>query len=149
MRYPILFSIFALLLFSCNKDKYTTTPQLKYESVNTKVLKQGDIITFTLTFTDAEGDLLADSALYVKKVDAKCAASNFDQYYKLPADFPTSKNQSGELKVTYGYNVTAYPPIVTPQCPNRNDTCVFKFVLRDKAGNKSDTATSETIVIIR
>src|SRR5687767_2774824 len=121
MRYPILFSIFTVFLLSCNKDKYTTVPQLKYESVNTKVLRQGEVITFTLTFTDAEGDLLSgDSALYVKKVDAKCAASNFDQYYKLPSDLPTSKDQSGELKVTYGYNASGYPPIVTPQCLNRN-----------------------------
>lgn len=147
MRNTILFSIFILFLFSCNKNKYTSTPQLKYKSANKKVFQSGDIIQFTLSFTDAEGDLTADSSLYVKKVDIKCVASNFDQYYRLPV-FPTSKNQSGDITVTYGYNVTSYPPILGPQC-NRNDTCVFKFVLRDKAGNKSDTATSETIVLIR
>src|SRR5438046_4698768 len=104
MRNTILFSIFILLLVSCNKDKYTTAPQLKYKSVNTKVLRQGQIITFTLSFTDAEGDVIADSALYVKKVEPKCSGSNFDQYYHLP-DFPTAKNQTGEITVTYGYNV--------------------------------------------
>ena len=148
MRNTILISIFILFLFSCNKNKYTTAPQLKYKSVNKKVFSSGDVITFTLSFTDAEGDIVADSSLYVKKVEPKCPASNFDQYYKLPA-FPTGKDQSGDITVTYGYNAPGYPQqILGPQC-NRNDTCVFKFILRDKAKNKSDTVTSETIVLIK
>jgi hypothetical protein len=134
-----------LFLFSCNKDKYTTIPQLKYKSANKKVFKSGDIITFTLSFTDAEGDL--QDSLYVEKFEPKCVNSRFKQLYKIPS-FPTSKNQSGEITITYGYNVSSYPPILGPQC-NRNDTCIFKFVLKDKAKNKSDTATSETIVLIK
>lgn len=134
-----------LFLFSCNKDKYTTIPQLKYKSANKKVFKSGDIITFTLSFTDAEGDL--QDSLYVEKFEPKCVNSRFKQLYKIPS-FPTSKNQTGEITITYGYNVSSYPPILGPQC-NRNDTCIFKFVLKDKAKNKSDTATSETIVLIK
>ncbi len=145
MRYLILFSIFSLLFFSCNKDKYTTTPQLKYESVNKKVFRSGDIIQFTLSFTDAEGDI--QDSLYVEKFEPKCVNSRFTQFYKIP-DFPSSKNQSGEITLTYGYNVSNLPPILPPQC-NRNDTAVFKFVLKDKANNKSDTAISETIVLLR
>lgn len=145
MRYIILGSIFTLFLFSCKKDKYTTVPQLKYKSVNTKVLHPGETIIFTLSFTDAEGDLLADSALLVNKFVARCKGSNFTEYYKLPADFPTSKNQSGELKVTYNYPAQNF---LGPQC-NKNDTAVFKFVLRDKANNRSDTAVSDQIVIIQ
>jgi len=145
MRNTILFSIFILFLFSCNKNKYSTIPQLKYKSANNKVFRSGDIIKFTLSFTDAEGDL--QDSLYVEKFEPKCVNSRFKQLYKIPS-FPTGKNQAGEITVTYGYNVSGYPPILGPQC-NRNDTCVFKFVLKDKAQNKSDTATSETIVLIR
>lgn len=147
MRYTALISIFIILLCGCNKNKYTTAPQLTYKSVNTKTLSSGQVLSITLSFTDAEGDLLADSSLYVEKFEPKCKNSGFRQYYRLPS-FPTSKNQSGDLTVTYGYNVSGFPPILPPQC-NRNDTCVFKFVLRDAAKNKSDTAVSETIVIIR
>ena len=145
MRNPILFSIFILFLFSCNKNKYNTIPQLKYKSANKKVFVSGDVIVFTLSFTDAEGDL--QDSLYVEKFEPRCVNSRFKQLYKIPS-FPTSKNQSGEIAVTYGYNVASYPPILGPQC-NKNDTCVFKFVLKDNAQNKSDTAVSETIVLIR
>lgn len=114
-------------------------PSLKYKDVNTKQLHSGETLRFTLSFTDAEGDVVADSSLFVKKVVAKCAASNFGQYYVIPT-FPTGKNQSGELIVTYSYND------VSPKC-NKNDTATFKFILRDKAKNKSDTAVSDQIII--
>lgn len=140
MRNPILFSIFILFLFSCNKNKYNTVPQLKYKDVNTKQLHSGETLRFTLSFTDAEGDVVADSSLFVKKVVARCSASSFGQYYILPT-FPTAKNQSGEIIVTYSYND------VSPKCLNKNDTAIFKFILRDKAKNKSDTAVSDQIII--
>ena len=146
MRKTVLFSMIIFLLISCNKDKYTTKPQLTYKSANKTVFRSGDVIQFTLTFTDAEGDL--EDSLYVEKFEPKCVNSRFKQLYKIPT-FPTSKNQSGEITVTYGYNVSNLPPILGPQCLNRNDTCVFKFVLKDKAQNKSDTAISETIVLLR
>lgn len=145
MRKTILFSTLILLLAGCKKDKFTTAPQLKYKSVNTKVLAPGNVINFTLSFTDAEGDLTG--TLYVEKFEPKCVNSNFHEIYNLPS-FPAAKNQAGEIVVSYGYNVENYPPILPPQCLNRNDTCVFKFVLSDKANHISDTAVSETIVIL-
>ena len=145
MRNTVLFSIILLTLISCNKNKYNTIPKLKFESSNKKVYQSGDIITFTLSFTDAEGDL--QDSLYVEKFEPKCVNSRFKQMYKIPT-FPTSKDQSGEIVITYGYNAPSFPPILGPQC-NRNDTAVFKFVLKDKAQNKSDTVSSGNIVLIR
>lgn len=141
MRYKILISIFTLFLFSCKKDKYTTVPQLKYKSVNTKTLHRGETLAMTLTFTDAEGDLT--DSITVQKIVKACpdrSNSSFTQLYKIPT-FPTSKNQTGNIVVTYSYND------VNPTC-NRNDTAIFKFVLRDQAKNKSDTAVSDPIVIV-
>ena len=149
MRYSILFSIIILSIFSsCKKDKYTTKPQLKYESANKTVFRQGDVIVLKLTFTDAEGDL--QDSIYDEKFVASCVNSSFGRKFKLPT-FPTTKNQKGEITVTYGYNNNNNPnlqQILSPQC-NRNDTCIFKFVLKDKVQNKSDTAYSEKIVLIK
>ena len=145
MRNTILFSIFILFMVSCKKDKYTTVPQLKFKSTNTKQLHFGETLVMKLSFTDAEGDLLADSALLVQKIVPRCSASSYSQYYRLPADFPTSKNQSGEILVTYTYPSVTF---LGPQC-NRNDTAVFKFVLRDKEKHTSDTAVSDQIIIYK
>ncbi|MDB5199612.1 MAG: hypothetical protein JWO92_1575 [Chitinophagaceae bacterium] len=141
MRNPILFSIILLFLFSCNKNKYTTVPQLKYKSVNTKALHRGETLRITLSFTDAEGDLT--DTIFIREVVKPCPVAPsggfIDSTHTIPS-FPSGRNQSGEIIITYDYSS------LNPLC-NRNDTAVFKFVLRDKAKHKSDTAVSEPIVI--
>lgn len=142
MRKTLLFSILILLFAGCKKDKYTTVPQLKYESVNTTTLNRNQNLVFTLSFTDAEGDLAG--SLTVQKVVRICpngADGGFIQPYPLPA-FPSTKNQQGNITVTFNYND------VSPKCFPRNDTAIFKFVLSDKANHLSDTAVSETIFIL-
>lgn len=141
MRYPILISIFLITFFSsCKKDKFSSTPSLKFESVNTKELRQQETIRFTLSFTDAEGDL--SDTLFITEEVPGCVSSGFvGAPYALPA-FPAGKNQKGDILVTFTYND------VSPKCFPRNDTAVFKFVLKDKAQNVSDTAISPQIVIV-
>ncbi|HUS03314.1 MAG TPA: hypothetical protein VMY77_16355 [Chitinophagaceae bacterium] len=139
MRYTIIISILALLIYGCKKDKYTTVPQLKYKSVNTKQLHRGETLVFTLSFTDKEGDLT--DKLIFQKVVKNCSRSNFIDSSNAVPTFPSGKNQAGELLVTLTYND------VNPQCSPRNDTAIFKFLLRDKALNKSDTAVSDQIII--
>src|SRR5665647_2218864 len=118
MRYTILISIFLFATFiSCKKEKFSTTPSLKFENVNTQNLHLGEVIKFTLSFT-----------------------------YKVPA-FPASQNQKGEITVSYGYNVTGYSPISTPKCPLRNDTATFRFVLQADSAHLSDTVSSPPVVI--
>src|SRR5258706_13374508 len=101
MRNTVLISIFVLLLAGCNKDKFTTAPQLKYKSVNTTVLNRNEDLIFTLSFTDAEGDL-TDSIFIIKDVPG-CSASDISAQYRLP-EFPTGKNQKGDITITFNYN---------------------------------------------
>ena len=148
MRNTFLFSILILLLVlllaSCGKDKFNTTPTLKYKSVNKKILGRfdGDLV-FTLSFTDAEGDL--DGTLTIIKQVSLClngTDGGFVAPYEVP-EFSSGKNQKGDFLVTFGYND------IGPKCPNRNDTAIFKFVLQDKAQHVSDTAVSEPIILIK
>jgi hypothetical protein len=134
-------------MLSCGKDKFTTAPQLKYKSVNTTKLKRGEIIEFKLSFTDKEGDL--QDNLFIQKVVPRCEKdTTFKIQWPLPV-FPTSKNTEGEITVTYAYGIVGnYPPIGEPKC-GENDTCYFRFVLKDKAQNISDTVQSETIIIYK
>lgn len=144
MRYTILIAIFTLLFIGCKKDKFTTAPQLEYKSVNTTVLNQGQILRFTLGFTDEEGDV---DSIFIREVNPKCSLNIFKDSFLLPP-FPTTKKINGEIFVTYGYRVDGIPPIQEPLC-STNDTCYFQFVLKDSKQNKSDTVSSETIVIIK
>lgn len=147
MRYPILFSILLFVIFiSCNKEKYSTTPSLKFESVSTKELHPGQVITFNLSFT-YKGALTGN--LLVQELVPICTGNEIDSInspYNLPS-FPASQNQKGEITVTYGYNVTGYSPISQPQCSPRNDTAIFRFVLKDNAMHISDTVSSPPVII--
>ena len=146
MRYTILFSIILFaFLTGCNKDKYGTTPTLKFKSVNTTELRSGQQLVFTLTFTDAEGDI--SDSLYVQKYVSYCPGSTADDWYPVPS-FPTSNNAKGDLTVNFFYNGNdpAYQN-VAPQC-QMNDTAIFRFAIKDKSQHISDTISSPPIVIV-
>ena len=147
MRYTILFSIFLFVTFiSCTKDKFSTTPTLKFENVSTQDLHPGGVIIFTLSFT-YKGTLTGN--LLVQELVPLCSGNGLDSInspYNIPS-FPSSQDQKGEITVTYGYNVTGYSPITSPQCSPRNDTAIFRFVLMDKAMHVSDTVSSPPVII--
>ena len=147
MRYTIIIIIIVGFIFSgCKKETFSTTPTLTYKSVNTTQLLPDQVIEFKLSFTDAEGDVL--DTVYVEKVSFNCAASNFSDRYRMPI-FPTTKNVNSEILVSYanGINVPGYITVAS-RC-NFNDSCYFRFMLKDRAGNKSDTVKSETILIYK
>lgn len=144
----LIAALFIFGLTACNKDQFTTKPQITFKSVNTQQLYPDQIITFTLHYTDKEGDI--QDSLYVQKITQNCDLSNFQELYQIPQSVPDQKNGEGDIVVTYGYGVsTGYPPIKEPACPGMNDTCVFRFALTDKQNNTSDTITSPQIVLIK
>ena len=147
MRCTIIIIIIVGFIFSgCKKETFSTTPTLTYKSVNKKDLHPDEIIKFTLSFTDAEGDVI--DTMYVEKVSLNCAASNFSDKSRIPA-FPTTKNLSGEILVSYSNGINNPGYITVASRCDYNDSCYFRFMLKDKAGNKSDTVKSETIVIYK
>lgn len=146
MRYSLLFSILILFLFSCKKSKFSSVPSLTFKSANTHLVNRGDVLIMTLSFTDAEGDLT--DSLFIQEKVLNCAVGGFAKDIRALPVFNTTKNQEGEILVSYGYNNNYPSPLPNPQC-NRNDTAIFRFVLKDKAQHKSDTAVSDKIVILK
>jgi hypothetical protein len=60
MRYTIFFACVLICCAACKKDKFTTAPQIKYESLSHNVVDLSPtsaVPVFTLHVTDAEGDL--------------------------------------------------------------------------------------------
>lgn len=133
------------VLAGCSKDKYTAKPQLKYKSVNTKVLNRNETLTFVLEVTDAEGDI--QDSIWVQEVPRNCSGG-FTSKYKMP-DFTAVKNLKGEINICYSYGVNLGCPVIPPTCQNKNDSATFKFWIQDKAKNISDTVSSEEVVIIQ
>ncbi len=150
MRTKILILLaFGSFFYGCGKDTYTTAPQIKFNSASSTVLSQGNILTFTIDFTDKEGDI--QDTLWVQKISRTCPTTpgvQFTSKNKIPNFSPTS-NLKGKMEISFIYNANAPGIASIIGCSNKNDTSYFKFWMKDKAQNRSDTISSPDIVLIR
>jgi hypothetical protein len=132
---------------ACNKDSYTTQPQLTFKGVDHPIIAPNSTIEFQLNYTDKEGDI--QSHIWVQKLTRNCPASNFTETDSIPPNVPTQKNAKGEIDLDYAYGtIPGYESIQEPQCQGQNDTCVFRFALTDLAGHTSDTVTSSVVILV-
>lgn len=139
----LLIVILTALLSACSKNAYNTTPTLKLTSVNTNVVPFNGTLVVNLKVTDKEGDVT--DTLFVRKVriNKRTTATVRDSFALKIPDAPNSPDGTIEVDLNYqNYLISATSPI-------ENDTLLFKFALKDKGKNISDTVTTEPIVIIR
>jgi hypothetical protein len=132
------------ILFACSKNTYNTKPTLKIKSISKNVVEVGESLIVQLEVTDKEGDVT--DTLYFQKVrinQRKTFTIRDTLYFQIP-DAPSSSD--GIIQLDLDYNNY----LVSAETPTQNDTLLFRFALKDKADNVSDTVTtSEPIVIIR
>ena len=143
----ILIGAASFCLMACSKDKYTTKPQLKFIKAQNYEVAYGELLEMEIEFTDKEGDL--SDSIFIQKVVPKCTNSNITQGYPMPK-FTATSNLKGTMNITYvnGKFISGYASLGAPLC-GRNDTATFKFWIRDKAKNVSDTITSDKSIILK
>ena len=146
MRNTILIIVLSLVFFSCNKDLSGSSPGLTFKSVNATVIQPSQQVQFTLSFGDVNGSL---DLLYIYSVSQTCPKAFSDS--ASISYFPTFKNQVGTLLVTYVNGVgNGLQPTINDSCATGiNDTCYFKFIIKDFSGKISDTVRSPQIVLIK
>lgn len=139
-----------IVLMACSKDKYQSTPQIKIKSISSDVVTQGSDWNATLTFTDKEGDV--DGTVFIRKVRINqrvVAKTLFDTInYKIP-DFPAYS--TGEITIRIANNdiKSAEQPFSLPGGGLEPDSLKIWFRVTDAAGNKSDSISTGTIVVVR
>lgn len=135
--------LFVLFILACGKETFESKPSLTIKSISSTLVAPGSDLLINMRLTDKEGDFV--DTIWVKKSTTRCAQSNFiDSFlYRIPAETPRTRNFDGEVLVTFTYAIE-----LQPRC-NRNDTATFSFWMKDKKGNKSDTAKTQFIIIRR
>ncbi len=146
---PSLLIIFSVVVTSCNKDKFTTIPQVSIKSITPDFVVSGNVITLKGKFTDQEGDL--DSALIVYKwyngATAVLMDTIFRQTFK-DFDLPP-KTRQGDISIDFEYN-TFNTGLRTLTAPNVRDTTgALGIIFIDKAGNRSVYVESAPIRLIK
>ena len=144
MKTKILVSmVLMVLVLACTKNSYNTKPTLKIKSINGNVFDNGSTLVLQIQVTDKEGDVTDSLFMHRVRYNQKVRLTLRDSiYFKVP-DAPNSSDGIIQLDLDYNNYLAA------AQNPLENDTIAFRFALKDKAGNVSDTITTEQIVVIR
>ncbi|MBC7588087.1 MAG: hypothetical protein H7178_06965 [Chitinophagaceae bacterium] len=156
MKPIILFFLIAcLLIAACSKDSVNTRPSLTLKSVSTDVVPINGTLELKFTFGDKESDI--DSLyIYRTRINIKKATQTVRDSIKLRvADYST--NTTGEIDVDFNcqtcyqnYLISAVnPPTSGSPARNEADSMRYKFVVKDRQKNVSDTVYYSPIVILR
>ena len=131
-----------ILLIACGKDKFETKPKLEIKDYNTKELFNGQDLRIRLNFYDKEGDLSGAPVFgEIVRLNLFPLGPNQDKvdtFQTVLPEFPEKDN--GEISFQLSHTFLKESTV-------ENDTLVFRFAVTDLAGNKSDTITSEQVVI--
>jgi hypothetical protein len=147
-RLSILTVALVIITIACNKDKFTTTPQLKLKSISPSSLNSGDVLRVEGSYTDQEGDL--DSVFYVYKWyngNTEILALDTQRLTFESLKVPP-KTKEADILLTFEYQTNNLGlPILSGV--SRDTTATFGLILKDKAGNRSEYKQSEKIRIIK
>lgn len=130
-----------VLLLACGKDKFQTKPLIEVKDYNSKVIPRNGTLVIRLNYFDKEGDL-GDGDMYVYRQRLNVIPPNQDRGDILTYVIPSFNNRDqGELRLQF--NEVDF----LSESTNVNDTMVFKIAVKDRAGNASDTITTDKIVV--
>lgn len=140
----------ACAFISCGKDNFESKPELSIRKVEPDVVPQQGVLTVSFDFKDKEGDI-SDTLFYsLQRLNRRGPVTR-----RVPLQVPEfPARSSGELSVDFQYtNLTqALTPLrIAGTVPARNepDTLRLAFLLQDKAGNRSDTAFINRVIVLR
>ncbi len=146
MRYSLLISILALSFISCNKDKYTTAPQLVFKSFSPNEGSNhntfADQPVMILEITDAEGDLGFIKGKDTAKVYIKNMLTLKEDSMFFP-DLQAASKSNFKASIEIGlYTVMGGRSLPLNQRPY-SDNLQFEVYVKDFAKNKSNVILTD------
>jgi hypothetical protein len=140
----LLASVSVLIFVACKKERYTTEPQIKFKSVSPSEAEKGDIILFTCSFTDEEGDI-QDSIICVVKRFVTPIVDIDTLYIKLnPEIIPDGR--LGDIQIQFKYGELD-PNYVFLNQESTDTQVSFGMMIVDRAGHRSNFVESDRITL--
>ena len=140
-----LLILIILVATSCDKDKFTTIPQVSIESIQPEVVNNGNIITVKGEYTDKEGDVHSALIVYKWYNGAVVVRNDTFRYGFEVFDLPP-KTRQADISIDFQYNTSNPNGYVTlPGAGVRDTTATLGLLLIDKANNRSAYAESAPI----
>ncbi|HET9824647.1 MAG TPA: hypothetical protein VFP87_04905 [Chitinophagaceae bacterium] len=149
MKYRLLGIVAALavVLCTCSKGKFQTTPTIRIKDMNTtEVNAPNGELKITLECTDKEGDEGQGELTYIRvrtnsiPIPDPVNNDKADTARQAVPSFPKTDKVEMVLLIPYTF---------LDEDPGRNDTMYFKLTLRDSQNHQSDTITTKSIVAVQ
>jgi hypothetical protein len=152
MKAKLLFLILTSFIFAaCKKENAETRPSIKLVKVERQEVlynsAQGILLDIDVEVLDKEGDV-RDSIFILKRDVTRvgCNGNNKTLFYNIPV-YPNEQKEKVLFRIKFAtLQIPDYVELSGSACP-RKDTSVFRIWVKDKAGNRSDTVTTERIAL--
>jgi hypothetical protein len=132
-----------ILLTACDKGKFETKPLIEVKNYNSKEILANGSLVIRLDYFDKEGDI-GDGVMYVLRKRLNVIPPNQDRPDLLNYMIPKFNDRDqGELRLEF------QEENFLSESTNQNDTMIFRIAVTDRAGNASDTITTDQIVVIK
>ena len=143
----IAFSFLGVLfLLACSKDKFKTVPQVEIKSLQpTEVFNDGTF-SFQATVRDKEGDLQDTVWLVSKRFDENNVVLTADTLPFSLVNFGFPDKTQIELEANFSYGEDR-PGYIFQNLETNDRNFALGIIVKDKAGNKSEYAESEKIIL--
>lgn len=150
MNNKVLVGVLVILLtIACNKDKFTSEPQVQVTSIQPAVVTTGNVIKLLANYTDQEGDI--DSIYIVYKWYNASGATRADTLQRFPISrlgLPAALRKA-DIQLEFEYNTYNQPGLVTLPGVLRDTTASIGLVLIDKTRKRSNYSESARIRLRR
>lgn len=148
-----LLGVFLWGLQSCTRPpNYSPIPEVNFVSFSKDTIRQGaESVELAISFTDGDGDIGSDKAQQnnVMVIDTRRRDTTFYQVPVIPKQ-GVADGIAGEIYLTLS-DVCCIrqlsPPILCAPIPQTFQEVTFEVLLRDEAGNWSNTSTSAPLRI--
>lgn len=144
-----LIGVLAIIIFvSCNKEtKYSSIPKLAFKDMTPREVQEGSngVIRIRLDFEDGDGNIGFNTPNLFFKDNRDTAWVPF-----IIPDIPEKFNPSAGLKGIFQIDYDAAFLLIRVDSLNRDrDTLTWDIYMMDKAGNKSNIVTTDTLYLTR
>ncbi|MGN6420571.1 MAG: hypothetical protein ACTHMC_23880 [Pseudobacter sp.] len=150
-RLILLIPVAILFTMSCGKDKLRSKPSIKLKSISTRELdSQGNpYLVVEFDYADKEGDIGNPYGLWLEKtrLNQRLTALTGNDTFSLGVPEPVVPRTDGQIEARI--QAQDLFQAQDPGNPAEPDSMNLRFVLRDAAGNTSDTLDAGMISVIR
>lgn len=143
MKKKIFFVLFfAVMAFaSCKKEEdISNTPEIEFVSVSSSNIAEGTTLTFTISYKDGDGDL-GENTEGVKNLFVTDNRVGVTYEYRIQQLSPSGST----VAITGNLNVDVTGTSITDGSTQQQVT--YSFMMKDRAGNSSNSVSSPAITI--